>query len=99
MSMTGPAHLKVERLGGLAGMGLPGARIRSRGHIDARKLSAAEQAVVNGLFESPPAAPAQARDAFRYRITRQTEKGLQTVEVHEDAVPEAVRACVVDELA
>ena len=88
----------MEKLGGLAGIGLPGARLRSRGQVDPRKLSRAEQTVLDGLFESPPAAPAQARDAFRYRITRQTEKGLQTVEVHEDAVPEALRACVVDEL-
>ena len=89
----------VEKLGGFAGIGLPGARIRSRGRIDPKKLSAAEHAALNGLFESPPAAPAQSRDAFRYRLTRQTEKGPQTVEVHEDAVPQAVRACVVDELA
>jgi hypothetical protein len=89
----------VEKLGGLAGIGLPGARIRSRGQIEASKLTASERTILDGLFERPPAAPAQARDAFRYRLTRQTDKGLQTVEVHEDAVPEALRACVVDELA
>jgi emfourin len=55
--------------------------------------------ILNGLFDNPPAPPPLSRDAFRYRITRQTGKGPQTVEVHEDAVPEAVRACVVDELA
>ena len=96
--MTGSARLKVERLGGLAGVGLPGARIRSHGEIDVGKLSPSEQKTVERLFESPPAAPAKARDAFRYRLTRQTEKGPETVEVHEDAVPGPVRACVVDEL-
>lgn len=95
---AGRPLIEVEKLGGFAGFGQPGARMRSRGRIDAGKLSAAEQAALEGLFESPPAAPAQSRDAFRYRLTRQTGKGPQTVEVHENAVPEAVRACVVDEL-
>ncbi|HUK03506.1 MAG TPA: protealysin inhibitor emfourin [Burkholderiales bacterium] len=86
-------------MGGFAGIGLPGARLRSRGELDPLKLSPAEQVILNGLFDNPPAPPPLSRDAFRYRITRQTAKGPQTVEVHEDAVPEAVRACVVDELA
>jgi hypothetical protein len=90
--------LKVERLGGIAGIGLPGSRIRSRGEIDPATLSTSDQGILESLFEGPPAAPTKARDAFRYRLTRQTEKGSQTIEVHGDAVPESVRACVVDEL-
>jgi len=88
----------VERLGGFAGIGLPGARIRRRGEIDPGTLSSPDRDALQRLFESPPAPPAKSRDAFRYRLTRQTEKGEQTIEVHEDAVPEPVRACVVDEL-
>jgi emfourin len=97
-AVTGSARLAVERLGGLAGVGLPGSRLRSHGEIDLGKLSPSEQGTVERLFQNPPAAPAKSRDAFRYRLTRQTEKGPQSVEVHEDAVPEVVRSCVVDEL-
>jgi hypothetical protein len=37
-------------------------------------------------------------DGFRYRITRQTSKGPQTVEVPENSVPTALKNCVKDEL-
>lgn len=101
--MAGPKHIEVEKLGGLAGFGLPGARLRSRGKIDPANLAAAERAAVETLFSEQPevssSSPSQARDAFRYRLTRHTDAGPQSVEVAEAAVPASVRNCVTDELA
>jgi len=79
---------------GPADVGAAAARV-----CDQRAEHLGNAAAGGGRVHVPDRAPAQSRDAFRYRLTRQTEKGPQTVEVHEDAVPQAVRACVVDELA
>ena len=91
--------LYVEKLGGLAGFGGSRARIRSRGQIDSAALSTADQNAVALLFEaggiSPPAAGA---DYFRFRISRTTAAGTQTIEVPESGVPAALASCVKDEL-
>jgi hypothetical protein len=92
--------LKIERIGGLAGFGLPNSRIRSSGELAISALSAADQAAVESLFESrvnQQESP-QARDAFRYRITRTKNGQDQTVEVPESAVPQTLRDCVTDKL-
>ncbi|AWN48331.1 hypothetical protein DK419_19890 [Methylobacterium terrae] len=94
--------LTIERLGGLAGIGQPGSRIRSQGEQPLNALSADDRASVEALFRKPPsrrqAAPMM-RDGFRYRITRSGEAGRQqTIEVPEAAVPPALRACVTDSL-
>jgi hypothetical protein len=93
--------LKIERMGGLGGFGLPGSRIRSRGTYPLENLSAADQAKVQDLFKSggsgvntaPPVA-----DGFRYKITRDGPNGPETVEVPESAVPQALQSSVKDEL-
>ena len=92
--------LHVERLGGLAGFGGALAHIRSRGELDMERLSAEEQKAVNALFHSEhkPKKRSLERDAFRYRISRTTPEGVETVEVPETDVPEALSKCVKDEL-
>jgi hypothetical protein len=93
------AKLHVERIGGLAGFGGHGAHVRSHGEIDTTGLSAAEQHAVDRLFQSKgKSKSSQARDAFRYRISRITPAGVETVEVPQEAVPAALSQCVKDEL-
>jgi hypothetical protein len=92
--------LKIERLGGFGGFGSPGSRIRSRGTYPFAKLSQADQARVEDLFRakehgtSEPSVP----DGFRYRITRATPQGEETIEVPEGAVPADLQSSVKDEL-
>jgi hypothetical protein len=91
-------ELTIERIGGLAGFGLPGSRIRSRGVLASETLSPADQAAVEALFRSggrtgAPPVP----DGFRYRLTRTTPKGPETIEAPEAAVPAALRDAVKDE--
>lgn len=90
--------IDVERLGGLAGFGLPGARLRSRCTILAKDLRPADQAILRGIFLTLPKGPDQKRDAFRYRLTRQRGAESQTVVVAETEVPEAIRECLRDEI-
>ena len=89
-------RLKIERVGGLAGFGLPGSKLESRGEQSMSALSAADQASVEALFKRPAAAAGsgQVRDGFRYRITRTAQGRDQTVEVPEAAVPSALKDCV-----
>ena len=90
--------LHIEKLGGLAGFGGARARIRSRGQIDTTALSPADQKAVDSLFETVDAvaAPEEA-DGFRFRISRTTPTGTETVEAHEGQLPEALASSVKDE--
>jgi len=92
--------LKIERIGGLAGFGVPGSRLSSSGEQAMSALSAADQAAVEDLFSNPQRhkGSGQERDAFRYRITRNRNGQDETVEVPEAAVPQALKACVSDKL-
>jgi hypothetical protein len=89
--------LKVERVGGLAGFGGP--HLKSRGEIAVDSLAPADQARIDTLFTggSKPAA-AGTGDMFRYRLTRSTPKGEQTIEVPGAVVPAAVANSVKDVL-
>jgi hypothetical protein len=89
--------LNVERLGGFASFGSPGSHLRSRGVVETTDLTPADQRALEALFNSPPAGD-QAPDAFKYRLTRQTDGRQETIEVPEQHVPIAVRAVVKDEL-
>lgn len=92
------AILHIEKRGGLANFGGTNARIRSRGQVDTTALSPADQEVVDSLFQNGGSAgPAQEADAFRFRISRTTETGTETVEAHPSQVPEALASCVKDE--
>jgi hypothetical protein len=92
------AKLHVERIGGLAGFGGARSHVRSRGEIDTAALSAKDQQAVERLFRSRgKAKSSKARDSFRYRISRDTPEGVETVEVPEEVVPAALSQCVTDE--
>jgi hypothetical protein len=93
--------LLIERLGGLAGFGLPGSPLKSRGELDLSKLPQTVRQSIDDLFDKPPSAePTRPGPVhpFRYRMTRQTDKGSQTVEVPFDAVPSVVHESVKDVL-
>lgn len=91
--------LIVERIGGLAGYGGPGARLRSIGKIEFERLSPADQKTMESLFESRGGQfPSPVRDGFRYRITRNAKSATETIEVAEELLPAAVSGCVRDEL-
>lgn len=91
--------LEIERLGGLAGMGLPGSRIRSRAMVHASEMSDAEKKSVSALFERKGGAPETQPDAFRYRLTLHSPRGNRQVEVGEGDVMASLRDRVQDELA
>ncbi len=93
-------RLKIERIGGLAGFGLPGSKLKSTGEQDIEALSAADRAAVEALFhgKAQPQKPGPERDAFRYRLTRDKNGQDETVEVPESAVPPAIKSCVTDKL-
>jgi hypothetical protein len=91
--------LEVERIGGFAGFGNPGAHIRSRGQIEFASLAEADRRVVESLFTARSALrPSAHPDGFAYRISRSTKAGTETIEVPEAALPTAIVACVKDEL-
>jgi hypothetical protein len=97
--MNTPDLIEIERLGGLAGFGPPGP-LRSRGRIDSARLSARDRGQVEALFApaASAAVPPPPADGFRYRLSRETPQGPQSVEVPESAVPESLRRAVKDEL-
>jgi hypothetical protein len=91
------ALVDVERIGGFGGFGSPGSHLRSRGIVETSDLSHDDQQALEALFDNSPGG-GDLPDAFKYRLTRQTAQGPQTVEIAEHHVPEAVRATVKDEL-
>jgi hypothetical protein len=92
------AILHIEKLGGLAGFGGVHARIRSRGQIDTAALSATDQKAVDALFQTlSPSDPPKGADGFRFRISRTTAVGTETIEVPETHVPAPLASCVKDE--
>ena len=91
-------RLQIERVGGLGGFGLPGSHLKSRGEVDLSKISPADRAAVDALFEKGGGTPPPKPDAFRYRITKQTPQGPQTVEVPEEQVPMVLQRSVKDVL-
>jgi len=92
------SELKIERVGGLGGFGLPGSRIRSQGMLESAELAPHVRAKVDKLFDQADPTEAPWADGFRYRITRMTPHGSQTIEVPESVVPDELQNSVVDEL-
>jgi hypothetical protein len=102
------ATIHVERICGLAGFGGSRANLRSRGQLEHSKLSTGDQKAVDALFESPAKSKSGSRaakdspettaDGLRYRISRTTAAGTETIEVPESAIPAAIARCVKDEL-
>lgn len=91
-------QLTIERIGGLGGFGAPGSRLRSRGTLAVADLSNADKGAVEKLFDRGDS-PADSKNphGFRYRITRETSSGRQTVEAPEAEVPAALSGAVTDE--
>ena len=89
---------EIERLGGLAGFGGPGSRLRSQGSLEASQLSPADRRSIDELFAHPMPSANPVTDGFRYRLTRHTNEGTQTVEVAEQHVPDALKKSVKDEI-
>lgn len=93
------AELKIERIGGFAGFGLPRSHLRSRGSLDYDLLSDADKKQVEGLFATGGAKdPATMRDGIVCRLTWQSEDGSRTIEVPEALVPNALTATIHDEI-
>lgn len=87
-------EVRVEQLGGFAGFGGP--HLKSWGVVNLSSLSRADRAAVDALFQRSRAsstAPAYP-DQFRYRLTRETAAGTETVEVLEHEVPDVLKASV-----
>lgn len=94
-------RLEIERLGGLAGVGLPGSRIRSRATLLGKELSARERDSVDAIFKADASVtrPEQGgADNFRYRLTLHNSRGSRAIEVGAGDLPESLEARVKDEL-
>ena len=95
-------RIRIEKVGGFAGFGSPGSKLRSTGEVTLSRLSLAERSAIEDLFSKPVERAtwwnAERADAFRYRISRDTPNGTQTIEVPESHVPESVKASVTDTL-
>lgn len=90
--------VKVERLGGLAGFGGAGSRLRSSGHVPFDALSDDDRAKLKELFSAGPKILAHGADGFSYRITWTGSAGVKVIELAEGQVPVALVACVVDRI-
>ena len=90
--------VKVERLGGLAGFGGAGSRLRSSGHVAFDDLSDDNRGKVKELFLAGPKILAYGADGFIYRITWTGSAGVKVIELAEGQVPAALIACVVDRI-
>jgi len=91
--------LHVEKIGGLAGFGGARSHIRSRGQVDAAELSTAERKALDSLFQARGSSePVKGADGFRFRISRTTAAGTETIEASEADVPATLASCVRDEL-
>lgn len=94
-------QLLIERLGGLAGVGLPGSHIRSRAVLACKAMGAEESRCVAALFAAPPPAGAAAgtgADGFRYRLTLRGKNSSREIEVAEAALLPSLQQRVQDEL-
>ena len=89
--------LKIERVGGFGGYG--GSHLKSRGEVAVADLSPADHAQIEKLFAGgDKSSAAGTADMFRYRITRKTPQGDQTIEVPGEMVPAALTSKLKDTL-
>ncbi len=97
MNKLAEPKLVIEKQGGFAAFG--SANLKSRGEMAFSSLSQADQATVERLFKRkrPPARDASTPEE-RYTITRKNAEGDQTIVVTFTDTPEALRACVKDQL-
>jgi len=77
-------RIRIERRGGLAGRPAVGER-------DDSELTPAERSAVQQLLRSPPpSAPAPGADRFHYRVIIEDQGQTHTLDVPEDAMPDAL---------
>ncbi len=93
--------IKIERIGGFGGFGGP--HLKSFGERNFSDLSAADRTTLNTLFlrqknEITVPGNMQIRDGFNYRISRQTEGGVETIVVPESMVPAALISSIKDSI-
>jgi hypothetical protein len=91
-------ELTVERIGGFAGFGTPGSRLRSVGTISISNLRSEDVQTLERLFRGATEPSKSKPDAFRYRLTRKIGGKTETVEVDEEHVPVVIRNSVKDTL-
>ena len=93
------SRVKIERIGGLAGFGGEKSRLRSRGEFEMDELSEEDKKAIEDLYTSRRNMKStQAMDTFRYRISRTTSKGIESIEADEEMIPNAIRQCLRDEI-
>ena len=96
--MENQDQLKIERVGGFGGFGLPGSHLKSMGEISIAELSPEDLRTIDALFRGDARVGSDMPDAFRYRITRKIGNDLRTIEVPEGNVPLSIQNCVKDTL-
>jgi hypothetical protein len=93
------SKLTIERIGGLAGFGGANSHVQSRGEIKIEELSKEDKKVVEDLFISQSKRDSKmAMDTFRYKISRMTSVGIESIEAEEDKIPDIVKQCLRDEI-
>ena len=93
------SKLKIERIGGLAGFGGQNSHLRSNGEIDIDKLSEKDKKAVEDLFSAQGKAVKNlTTDAFRYKISRTTSEGTESIETSEEKVPSAIKQTIKDQI-
>jgi hypothetical protein len=89
-------RIRIERIGGFAGFGLPGSHLRSKADLAASDLSPDEHRALEALFAAKKSSTAQTPDSFRYRITHERADGTRTIEAAEADVPASLKNRVRD---
>jgi hypothetical protein len=80
----------IEQMGGFVGPNGPGGHLRMRGSVAWSALSEADRATVDHLFTAKASVSAN----FYYRLTRQVEGRIETVDALPEQVPQALVASV-----
>ena len=85
-------RIRIERRGGLAGL-------KACGEVDCATLCAADRAVLDVLFGRRASLPrSPGADRYIFTLTRQTARGVQTLEVPEHLLPQSLVAAVKEQL-
>jgi hypothetical protein len=82
-------------------MGGANSHVKSQGEVEDHALSSDDREAIEALFRSKEkrgAKQSEVRDGFRYKISRVTAAGVETVEAPESAIPPILARSVKDEL-
>lgn len=96
--MDNQDRLKIERIGGFGGFGLPGSHLKSGADMALSELAVGELQALEALFQGHAHLDAPKTDGFIYRITRKIDGKLQTIEISEEHAPVSIRNSVKDTL-